>query len=157
MSKGELGNMRKPSARHATFVIERRYPASPEQVFSAWADSDAKSKWFSGAETFDFRVGGHEINRGRAPGDPNGPLFTFDACYQDIVPNARIVYTYAMDMDDTRISVSVTTVEIEPDDGGTKLIYTEQGVFLDGLDTPEVREHGTKELLDKLGELLGDS
>ena len=27
-------------------------------------------------------------------------------------------------------------------------------MFLDGEDTPELREHGTKELLDKLGEAL---
>jgi len=59
-----------------------------------------------------------------------------------------------MDMFDTRISVSVTTVEFKPEDGGTKLIYTEQGVFLDGHDTPEQREHGTNILLDKLGEFV---
>ena len=29
---------------------------------------------------------------------------------------------------------------------------TEQGVFLDGLDTPAAREHGTGELLDALGD-----
>jgi Uncharacterized conserved protein len=146
--------MKEPSARHAAFVIERHYKAPPDQVFSAWADAETKSKWFPEAETFEFRVGGHEINRGRIPGDPDSPLFTFDACYQDIVPNNRIVYTYTMDMDDIRISVSVTTVEFKPTDGGTKLIYTEHGVFLDGHDTPEQREHGTKELLDKLGEVF---
>jgi hypothetical protein len=27
-------------------------------------------------------------------------------------------------------------------------------VFLDGEDTPEAREHGTAEMLDKLGELM---
>ncbi|WP_411828326.1 SRPBCC family protein [Paenibacillus elgii] len=30
-------------------------------------------------------------------------------------------------------------------------IFTEQGVFLDGHDTTARREHGTKEMLDKLG------
>jgi uncharacterized protein YndB with AHSA1/START domain len=143
--------MKEPSAKHTTFVIEKHYKASPEKVYSAWADPDTKSNWFPKAETFEFRVGGHEINSGRPPG---GPLFTYDACYQDIVPNSRIVYTYTMDMFDTRISVSVTTVELRPEDGGTKLIYTEQGVFLDGHDTPEQREHGTNILLDKLGEFV---
>jgi len=32
---------------------------------------------------------------------------------------------------------------------------TEQGVFLDGLDTPAEREHGTRELLDTLATHLG--
>ncbi|MBB3072803.1 uncharacterized protein YndB with AHSA1/START domain, partial [Paenibacillus baekrokdamisoli] len=76
------------------------------------------------------------------------------ACYQEIVPDKRIVYSYTMDMEDTRISVSVTTVEFIPAEGGTRLIYTEQGVFLDGHDTPEQREHGTKWLLDRLGDAL---
>ncbi|NGQ95736.1 polyketide cyclase [Brevibacillus sp. SYP-B805] len=143
--------MKEPSAKHATFVIEKFYKASPDQVFSAWANPETKSMWFPKAETFEFRIGGREINRG---GPPGGPLYTFDACYQDIVPNSRIVYTYTMDMYDTRISVSVTTVEFKQEDGGTKLIFTEQGVFLDGHDTPEQREHGTKELLDKLGDVI---
>ena len=36
----------------------------------------------------------------------------------------------------------------------TRLTLTEQGVFLDGLDTPAEREHGTKALLDALGSHL---
>ena len=38
---------------------------------------------------------------------------------------------------------------------GTTLTFTEQGVFLDGADTPAVREKGTGELLDALGAALG--
>jgi hypothetical protein len=34
------------------------------------------------------------------------------------------------------------------------LVLTEQGAFFDGLDTPEVREHGTNEMLDALGKAL---
>lgn len=33
-------------------------------------------------------------------------------------------------------------------------MYTEQGACLDGLDTPDAREHGTRELLDALGTVL---
>ena len=137
--------------KHTTFVVERMYSASPEKVYQAWADPDAKSKWFSKAEIFEFRTGGREYSRG---GPPDGPVFTFDACYQEIVPQQRIVYTYTLDSDETRISVSITTVELIPVDGGTKLIFTEQGAFFDGYDTPEVREHGTKEMLDTLGTTL---
>jgi len=137
--------------KHATFVVERTYPASLARVYKAWADPVAKAKWFSKPEIFEFRVGGREYSSG---GPPEGPIFTFDACYQEIVPEQRIVYTYTLDSGGTRISVSLTTVEFIPIEGGTKLIFTEQGAFFDGHDTPEVREHGTNEMLDALGKTL---
>ncbi len=63
-----------------------------------------------------------------------------------------------MHLDERRISVSLATVELKPagatPDAGTRLIYTEQGAFLDGYDNAGQREHGTRALLDKLGEAL---
>jgi uncharacterized protein YndB with AHSA1/START domain len=139
---------------HATFVIDRTFKASPARVFAAFADPTAKKRWFANPDEsasiqhdIDFRVGGHETSRGI---DPNGPSFLFDAVYQDIVPDQRIVTTYEMQMNDARISVSVATLELKPDGSATRLVYTEQGAFLDGLDTSEQREHGTRELFDAL-------
>lgn len=137
--------------KHATFVVERTYAASPERVFGVWSDPAAKAKWFSKPEIFEFRVGGREYSRG---GPPEGPIFTFDASYQELVPDQRIVYTYTLDMGDTRVSVSITTVELIQVEGATKLIFTEQGTFFDGYDTPEAREHGTGIMLDALGKLF---
>ncbi|GIP10295.1 activator of HSP90 ATPase [Paenibacillus macerans] len=137
--------------KHATFVVERTYAAPPARVYRAWAAPAAKAKWFSKADIFEFRVGGREYSSG---GPPEGPVFTFDACYQEIVPEQRIVYSYTLDSGDERISVSLTTVELIPIEGGTKLVFTEQGAFFDGHDTPEVREQGTSEMLDTLGNTL---
>ena len=144
--------MTKRSVTHSTFGLEREYAVPPARVFAAWSDPEAKSEWF-GASDFelDFRIGGREVNRG---GPEGGPVFTYDARYQDIVDGERIVYTYDMLMDDTRISVSVTTVEFEPSGDGTRLTYTEQCAFLDGHDTPEQREQGTGTLFEKLAEAL---
>lgn len=137
--------------KHGTFVVERIYAATPEGVYQAWADPIAKAKWFSKPEVFDFQVGGREYSRG---GPPEGPVFTFDASYQELVPEQRIVYTYTLDSGDVRVSVSITTVELIKVEGGTKLIYTEQGAFFDGHDTPEIREHGTNIMLDTLGKVV---
>ncbi len=142
------------SATHSTFVIERDYDASPARVFAAWANVDAKSQWFGpGGEhqhELDFREGGREHFEAAA----GGAVYSYDARYEDIVADERFVYTYDMHRDGVRMSVSVTTVELLADGDRTHLRYTEQGVFLDGIDTPEQREHGTKELLDKLGDAL---
>jgi uncharacterized protein YndB with AHSA1/START domain len=71
------------------------------------------------------------------------------------VPDERIVYAYEMHRDETRISVSLATVQLEAEGVGTRLTYTEQGAFLDGEDEPEYREQGTGSLLDALGAELG--
>jgi len=144
------------SATHSTFVIERNYDASPARVFAAWADVNAKGQWFGpGGEQeheLDFREGGREHFEAAV----EGAVYSYDALYEDIVQDERIVYTYNMHRDGVRMSVSVTTVELLADGDGTHLRYTEQGVFLDGIDTPQAREHGTAELLDKLGEALAE-
>jgi uncharacterized protein YndB with AHSA1/START domain len=138
-------------AVHNTFVIERVYNASPARVFATWADPELKAQWFTKPDNFDFRLGGEESSQG---GPPGGPVFTFHARYHDIVENERIVYSYTLDIDKTRMSISVTTVEFKSEGAGTKLIFTEQGVFLDGHETPAQREQGTHEMLDKLGKQL---
>ena len=145
------------STTHATFVIERTYDAPPQRVFDAWANEAAKTQWFGPPEkpkdsySLDFREGGSEH---LAIVMPDGPTYSFDAIYQDIVPGQRIVYTYDMHRDEQRISVSVATVEIEAAGAGTRLTLTEQGVFLDGLDTSAAREHGTNVLMDTLGDVV---
>ena len=150
--------MSERSVTHATFVIERTYDASPARVFAAWADPAAKARWFVGPDNWDksnheldFRVGGEERVSG---GPPGGPVHYYAARYEDIVPNERIVSTYQMHADETRISVSVATVEFTSDGDGTRLVYTEQGAFLDGHDTAAAREQGTSDLLDSLGAQL---
>jgi uncharacterized protein YndB with AHSA1/START domain len=152
--------MTERSTEHATFVVERTYDAAPSRVFAAWAEPAAKQRWFSGPDgwdqpeySLDFRIGGREISRVGTTGEPT---YTYDAYYHDIVRNERIVYAYTMDRDDTRISVSVATVEFEPAGTGTRLIFTEQDVFLDGHDKVEYREQGTKSLLNGLDEALHD-
>ena len=143
------------SVKHDTFVIERTYEASLAQAFAAWSQPNAKARWFVGPgewessdHELDFQVGGREHVSG---GPKGGPIHTFDARYEDIVPEERIVYTYDMYMDETRISVSLATVEFKPEGAGTRLVFTEQGAFLDGHDTPAERKRGTGSLLDALG------
>lgn len=149
--------MSQRSTTHATFVIEREYPHTPAKVFAAYADPQKKSKWFGGPaewdseHTLDFRVGGKEISRG---GPPGGTVHQMTGEYWDIVENERIVMSYELHLDATRISVSLGTTELTPTEKGTKLIYTEQGAYLDGYDDAGQREEGTRELLSQLETFL---
>jgi len=146
--------MTQSTVSHDTFVIERSYEVPVAQVFEAWADPVRKARWFAGSADalgsgyeLDFRVGGHEVNRG---GPPGGPVYTYDSEFRDIVPEQRIVYTYEMSVDGSRMSVSVATVELHDLGASTRLVLTEQGVFLDGHDTSAQREEGTRALLESL-------
>lgn len=77
--------------------------------------------------------------------------YSYEGLYQDIVPAERIVYTYDMHLEETRISVSLATAEFRPvGDNGTPLVFTEQGAFLDGHEFPAQRAGGMGSLLDAL-------
>ena len=143
---------------HSTFVIERKYPTTPQRVFEAFADKAKKRRWCVEGEGFtieefemDFRVGGVERSRFRFHG---GPAIMCDAVYQDIVPDQRIVFVYTMTAGDKRLSSSLTTIELLPAEKGTDLIFTEQGAFFDGADSVEEREEGCRGLLEQLGKEL---
>ena len=152
------------SVIHDTFSLERTYPATPSRVFAAFASAQAKGAWHAvseheladgaaGEQQFDFRPGGRE----RFGIKTRGATYRYDALYYDIVPDQRIVYSYEMYADDVRISVSVATLEFTKSGAGTTLTWTEQGVYLDGIDgaqAPLMRIGGTNEHLDSLAGYL---
>ena len=73
------------------------------------------------------------------------------------LPNQRVVYSYVMHLGGRKISVSLSTMELKPAGASTRMIYTEQGAYLDGFDHPAEREHGSRELFDKLALLLHEA
>jgi uncharacterized protein YndB with AHSA1/START domain len=147
--------MTERSALHDTFRIDRHFDAEPARVFRAFAEPGAKARWFGvpGAtkrESFDFREGGQETMETVFDDSRYGYIAT----YTDIVPDERIVYTYEMNLNGRRISVSVATVELRAAAGGTDFTITEQGVYLDGLDNSAQRKQGTEDLMDALAKSL---
>lgn len=150
--------MTKRSANPATFTIERVFPVARSKVFRAYTDPKAKAKWFGGPDEWnrsehllDFRVGGRESVSG---GPPGGPVHHYSGIHMDIVPDERIVLAYDIRLDDLRITVSLGTTEFRDEGTGTRLVYTEQIVFLDGHDHLPERRQGTEALFDKLGAVL---
>jgi uncharacterized protein YndB with AHSA1/START domain len=144
---------------HETITLERHYDATPERVFRAFSDAKAKAQWFPGPDdwpvqresTFDFREGGLETS---ASGPVGGEPYYYTARYHDIVPNQRIIFSYEMSHVGRRISVSVQSIELFPENGGTRLALTDQGAYLDGLDGPQQRRGGIEPQLDQLAKAL---
>ena len=136
------------------FSIERRYSQSPARVFGAFADKEAVRRWRIDFECrkehdfiYDFAVGGREVSRFTCPG---GTEASFEAQFQDIVQDRRIVFAYRMAVGPAPFSASLATVEFSESDGGTLLKYTEQGAFFDAIGSAESREHGWSLLLESL-------
>jgi uncharacterized protein YndB with AHSA1/START domain len=150
------------SVVRGNFTITRRWKHAPARVFEAFANEEAKARWFGGPgwklieKAFDFREGGHEMAEGQ---HAKGTISRFDCIYRDIVAPAageagRIIYSYVMHLDGRKISVSQATIEITPEGAGTRLVVTEYGDFLDGYEDAGSREHGTNLLMDQLDKSL---
>jgi uncharacterized protein YndB with AHSA1/START domain len=150
---------------HGSFIIEQRYNASRERVFAAWADPKAKRAWFAEGEGWDirsyeldFREGGTEKSTFRvvSGNNPFPPETTFgnDTVFNEIIPNERIIFTYSMDREGVRFSISLGVVEFSDADKGTRLVFIEHAAFFEGGDGVKMREAGWRELLGKLDEYL---
>jgi uncharacterized protein YndB with AHSA1/START domain len=147
---------------HGTFSIERIYDAVPQRVFDAWSSTEAKAPWFVGPmdwtqvqRELDFRVGGHEILKGRFP---SGLETHYSATFHAIEPAKRLAFVYDMFLSNAHHSVSLATVEFEPMGAKTRLTFTEQVAFLDGTDGEEgtaARHKGTDAHLERLERLVG--
>ncbi|WP_086819164.1 SRPBCC family protein [Allokutzneria sp. NRRL B-24872] len=140
--------------KHSTFTLERTFPVPPAEVFARWADPKSKATWFAGPKAeheLDFRVGGTEIAKGvNGEGEP----LVFEGVYREIVPDERILYCGVLRVGDTVATVSQSTVQFEAVAGGTRLLLTEQGAFLDGHEEPEWRQAGCTSQLDALEKLI---
>jgi len=151
--------MEERSVVHDTIVVRRTYDASAERVYRAWTDRAELERWYvPGGERWtakmlqhDFRVGGGKRFRFGPPDE----TFLEDCHYVDIVPERRICYAMTISRGDTRITVSMVTVELVARGQRCDVRVTDQLVILDGGDTAKDRERGWGETLDKLSSVVG--
>ncbi len=151
---------------HGSFSHSRSLPASPAAIFAAFADTAVRRRWFQipsepdGAHhELDFRVGGAEIARGRLAGAGLPETIEYRSRFVEIVPEERIIYTYELSLNGELRSVSLVSVELAPDAGGTRLTYTEHYVFTafsgDGWHDRAERERGIPLQLNGLQAVIG--
>lgn len=151
--------MPEPAVIHSTFVVEHSYPQAPDRVFAAFAQPARKRRWYAEGDheiqeyEMEFRVGGSERLHYRfKEGHPiAGSEINNESCYQDIVPENRIVITQKMALNGKPISITLVTFEFVAAETGTNLVLTNQGTFIDWPDGAQMIEHGWRALIEKLG------
>lgn len=146
---------------HATYTIERTYPAAPERVFRLFSDPTKKRRWYAEGEranveefTMDFRIGGGDR---LVFSTPQGFQCISESRYQDIRPNERIVFAYTMRANGQCVSSSQGTFEFFPTSAGTTLLFTEQAAFFEHSDGPEGRKQGWIDLLSQIDDVLAQT
>ena|ERR1700750_1205904 len=128
------------AALHGTFTVERDLAASPDLVYSAYADVSVRRRWFRmpgdpsrASHELDFRLGGHEAAVGVfAPTGETEETLEYRSVFWDLEAGSRIVFGYSFTLDGVRRWVSLVTVELSAlaDEAGTRLRHTEQYVYL---------------------------
>ncbi len=139
-----------------SLTLTRRFDAAPARVFSAWTDPEKITRWFGpekvkvlNAES-DPRVGGRYriVARG-----PDGEEHVVGGVYREVVPDQKLVFTWAWQSTPER--ESVVTVTLKPDGDGTLLTLTHEQFF----DEPARDRHqsGWTGGLEKLGRYLAEA
>ena len=136
-----------------SLTIKRRLNAPPAKVFAAWTDPEKVKAWMGPGEikalaaTCDVRVGGryHWVMR-----TPAGEEHDVSGVYREIVPDRKLVFTWAWKSTPER--ESLVTVLLKPDGDGTLLTLTHEQLFDEA--TRNSHQHGWNGALDKMEKFL---
>ena len=136
-------------ATKPSLTLKRRLNAPPAKVYAAWTEPAKIARWFGpqGAEVLraeaDTRVGGRYRVVFRVP---DGEEHDVSGVYREVVPNQKLVFTWAWISTPER--ESLVTVALKRDGDGTLLTLTHEQFF----DEPARDRHreGWTDCLDKL-------
>ncbi len=111
-------------------TLTRSYNASPEKVWRAWTNPEAMMEWISPGKDFtapvvevDLRVGGRYRIVMRSP---EGEEFEAVGVYREVVPNRRLVYTWASPAAPER--ETLVTLILRASGPGTILEFKHEGL-----------------------------
>jgi len=115
-----------------SLTLTRRLRARPEKVYVAWTQAAQLAQWFGPpnmkpatlSADLDVRTGGRfRISFTR----DDGEYFEAGGSYREVVPNEKLVFTWAWHSTPER--ESLVTVSIKPDGAGALMIFTHEQFF----------------------------
>ena len=113
-----------------SLTLKRRLNAKPEKVYAAWTDPKKIVKWFGPdagqvehAKT-DVRTGGHYAVIFHTE---DGEQHHVSGVYRDVIPNEKLVFTWAWRTMPER--ESLVTILIKPDGDGSLLTLIHEQFF----------------------------
>lgn len=136
-----------------SLTLKRRLKAAPAEVYAAWTDPEKIVKWFGPEqiETLraqaDARVGGGFRIVMRSP---DGEEHDVSGIYREVVPNEKLVFTWAWRSTPER--ESIVTVQIKPDGSGSLLTLIHEKFFDEA--ARDRHQEGWTGCLDKLARYL---
>lgn len=143
-------------AERPSLTLTRRLRARPEKVFAAWTQAEQLVQWFgptnvrpgSAKADLDVRVGGrYRLSFVR----DDGEYFEAGGIYREVVPNERLVFSWAWHSTPER--ESVVTIELKPDAIGTLMIF-HHAQFFDET-ARDNHKRGWSAFFDKLDAFVG--
>ena len=136
-----------------SLTIKRRFNASPEQVFAAWTDPKKVMRWMGPGEIkalhaeSDLRTGGRYRWVMRAP---DGEDHDVSGVYREIIPNEKLVFTWAWKSTPER--ESLVTLTFKRDGDGTLMTLLHEKFFDD--DARDRHQVGWTTAMQKLDKYL---
>ena len=143
------------SAERPSLTLTRRFRARPEKVYAAWTDPQNLAQWFGPTSAkpgtvkadLDVRAGGrYRISFE----NDDGEYFEVGGLYREVVPNARLQFTWAWHSTPER--ESLVTIEIKPEAGGTLMIFN-HAQFTDET-ARDNHKRGWSEFFDRMDAVL---
>jgi uncharacterized protein YndB with AHSA1/START domain len=141
------------TATKPSLTLKRRFKAPPAKVFAAFADPEKVKLWMGPGEMkaliaeSDTRAGGRYRWVMQAP---NGEQHDVGGVYREVIPNQKLVFTWAWKSTPER--ESLVTVEIKPDGDGSLLTLTHEQFFDE--EARDRHQGGWNGALDKMERLF---
>ncbi len=135
-----------------SLTIKRRFNAPPEKVYAAWINPAKMSRWLGPPNvikvntTTDVTVGGRYTIQMIVPNDEHN----VSGMYREIVPNRKLVFTWAWRSTPER--ESLVTVTFTPDGDGTLMTLHHEQFFDEA--ARDNHEKGWTVIMDRLDALF---